>query len=194
MGHACHWPCASRQQRELVIAMDPVLRRLFDEDDQARRDFACWEAEWARRLKAEQMANEERNDLLARLAQRRVEKSAAAADDGLIYRTTLTPRRRVPEPEATTTMDAESSKAWNEWCSAIARSIALSEATKVWNELVDDLDKIFDQRDKQAVGLQAQIDELQTRLADLEARVSDLEGGGADKAAAVIPLRGRDVA
>jgi hypothetical protein len=34
--------------------MDSALLRLFDEDDQARRDFACWEAERARRLQAEQ--------------------------------------------------------------------------------------------------------------------------------------------
>jgi hypothetical protein len=37
--------------------MDSAMHRLFEEDDQARRDFACWEAERARCLKAEQ-ANE----------------------------------------------------------------------------------------------------------------------------------------
>jgi uncharacterized protein YPO0396 len=141
--------------------MDSALRRLFDEDDQARRDFACWEAERARRLKAEQIANEECDEPLARM-EARCQVERAAPDDGLIFKRTDNAFIPRPQPQAQT-MDDESSRQWNDW----AQKIAEAEAIKVSNQLVGDLDQFH-------ASMEAKIAELKAKIADLEARLAGL--------------------
>jgi hypothetical protein len=111
----------------------------------------------------ERIANEECDELLARLKAQRTERRGF--DSGLVYRTTMTPPRVLP-PDSEATVDDDQ---WNSWAQAIAHA----EATKASNQLVDDLDAF------NAV--------LQKRIADLEARIAVLER--ADKSAPVIPLR-----
>jgi hypothetical protein len=101
----------------------------------------------------EQIANQECDELLARLEERRlVEKSAS--DEGLIYKVNENALVREAKP-----MDDQSQREWNDW----ARRIAQEEATKASNQLVDDLD--------------AHHEALHKRIADLEARIASLEEG-----------------
>jgi hypothetical protein len=100
----------------------------------------------------EQTLNQECDALLAHLeARRQVEK--AASDSELVYKV----REDSLQPKQEAQMDEQRQREWNEWATLIARV----EATKISNELVEELDEYHDA--------------IQKRIAALEARVAALE-------------------
>jgi hypothetical protein len=147
----------------VVIEMDEFTRRALEILD-GRAIAEAEHREWLDQ-REELVANQECDELLARLEARRlVEK--AVADNELVYKV------REDSLVREASMDDASAREWDLW----ARKIARIEAVKLDNGLIDDLDKFHD--------------ELKQRIADLEARIAMLEGGKAD----VIPFGGRSAA
>jgi beta-galactosidase GanA len=165
--------------------MDDIIERAIMEDEIARCDFDCWQVQRERQ-------------------QDRDQRQAGHEAEQLIVRQWL-----ASEQSQETTMDAETSRAWNEWC----RDIARIEAIKLDNDLVDDLEKFsdalqarFDRRnayfEKQDADLRTEIETLKTSVVELANEIRDLraagEGNGTDARGNVIPILtlkgGRDAA
>jgi hypothetical protein len=119
--------------------------------------------------RAADIANQECDELLARLEARRrfqIEAERSAIDDGLVYKTVMNP------PPRQAAMDDEFSREWNAW-------------------LQSHLEKFADViGDEMGHARKQMRDEISTRIGALERRIDDLESRAADKTASVVALRG----
>jgi hypothetical protein len=147
--------------------MDEIVRRAIAEDEIAKRDFECWEANHQRQQRQQQ----EREHQQAALAREQlIVRQWLAQSRGEVQTTDFLGARNDDHDEGGNT-GTGNDEAWTRWARGIAREEAHTAAKDLAHMIGAEVGKL---ERKQNDDFQDQINAIKSELSDLRAAIEDI--------------------